>query len=164
MGLESWLVVGVTIAIGLILYQLTKDEDIALDKNMADKLRELPEIYGNAQKSIKIATDFDPKFFNDDKVKGVLKKAYDCKVEIKIITEGPIVEDYKDIAEIKRIDKLNQHIMVIDGADVRLEKPHCGHCFGDNKKDIAFILKGFPDLGNKAEQVFDKLWLSTPAL
>jgi hypothetical protein len=162
MGLESWLVVGITIIVALIIYQLTKDEDIALDKNMADKLKELPEIYSGAQKNIKIATDFDPKFFGEDKVKEVLKKASESKVEIKIITEGPIIEDYKDIAEIKKIGKLNQHIMIIDGIDIRLEKPHYGHCFGSDKKDIAFILKGFPDLGKKAEKVFDELWRSIP--
>jgi hypothetical protein len=162
MGLEAWLVVGITIVFALILYQLRKDEDIALDKNMADKLRELPEIYGNAQKSIKIATDFDPRFFNDSKVKETLKKAHNCKVEIRILTEGSILKEYEDIAEIKKIEKLNQHIMVIDGVDVRLEKPHCGRCFGDDKKDIAFILKGFPDLGSKAEKVFDELWQLTP--
>jgi hypothetical protein len=127
---------------------------------MADKLRELPPLYKNARSSIKIATDFDKEFFEKEVVKKALTEAHDCNVQIRIISEGPIIEDYKGIAEIKTIPNLTQHVMIIDGTDVRLEKPHCGRSFGSDKSDVAFILKGFPDLAKKVETVFDKLWNS----
>lgn len=162
MVLEFIALIGGAVVFGLIISQLTKDEDISLDRNMKDKLKELPSIYKKARKSIKIATDFDERFFGDKRVREALKTASECGVEIKIISERPILEDYKGIGEIRKIDQLAQHIMIIDGATLRIEKPHICQDFG-KKKDIAFILKGFPKLGLKAEKVFDNLWsTSTP--
>lgn len=143
---------------GTILAYLIKDKDIVLDRSIEDKLNELPSIYRNAKKSIKIATDFDARFFGNEEVKNALKEAIEDEVEVKILHERPAPEGYEGIGDKKPILLLKQHVMIIDGNVVRLEVPHEPCKFGEKEEDFAFIYKGFPELASKAEETFDRLW------
>ena len=152
---------------GLLTY-FAKDYDIALDTSVRSKLDELPDFYRHARKTIKIATDFDPRFFNDERVKDGIEKAIENGVRIKFLYEGKrlpskLSEWYekqavKNKIEIRRAEKLPSHLMVVDGCHLRLERPHELLKFGEKKGDVAFILRDFPALAGVYSQRFDDLW------
>lgn len=145
---------------GGVLVWLARDHDISLDKTIADKLRELPPIFEHAQSTIKIATDFDPSFFEKQKVINALEKALANGAKIEFLSEGdpPGWYSKKEEIEIKRVKKLSSHLMVIDDRNIRLERPHKKGQFGADKHDVALIFKEFPLLGGKYSEEFDELW------
>lgn len=148
---------------GGVLTYLSKDSDIALDKSIYDKVRELPSIYARAHKSIKIATDFDSKFFDDQRVSGAIEKAIGNGAKVMFLSEGEPPAWYKNKSgvDIKQVKSLTRHTMIIDEYHVRLEQPHEKLTFGGHKGDIALILKGFPQLGERLSSEFDDLWASS---
>jgi sugar-specific transcriptional regulator TrmB len=135
-------------------------DDIALDVNITDKLRELPPIFSAAQVMIKIATDFDSEFFDKQIVKDTIEEALEKGVKIKVLSEGEPPEWYKKQGqiEIRRVDSLPYHLMVIDDCHVRTERPHKPFEFGKKEDDVALIFKGFPETARRYEGTFDRLW------
>ncbi|MFH1560488.1 MAG: hypothetical protein ABID84_03655 [Chloroflexota bacterium] len=148
------------ILVGAILSSRSRGFDVALDRNMKDKLKELPPLFERAHATIDIATDFDDHFFGDEKVKQSLKSAIDRGAKIRFLTEREALDWYKDQAqiEIKCVEKLPYHTMVVDDRIVRVEKPHEPLTFGEDKHDVALIFKGFPTLAAKYGREFQKLW------
>jgi hypothetical protein len=144
----------------LSLYR--EGDDIALDVNISDKLRELPPIFRNAQEIIKIATDFDPDFFDTEKVKVTIEEALERGVKIKVLSEREPPEWYinQGQIEIRRVDRLPYHLMIIDDCHIRTEHPHEPLTFGKEKEkdDVALIFKGFPETAQRYEGAFDRLW------
>jgi len=154
--------IGIGIAGGLFLAWRSWRNDIALDRKISDKLDELPPLYKNADTTIKIATDFDPQFFDDERVKCAIEKALENGAEVKFLTDQEVPTWYSNHAkiEIKRVGKLQRHIMVIDGHHTRLERPHPPCRFGNRRFDIALIFKDFPQLAGKIEKEFDRWWMT----
>ena len=148
------------IAIGWFLSYGADDYDIALDRTMKDKLRELPPLYDRAEKSIDIATDFDSKFFDAVEVKTAIGDAVARGVTVRLITECDPLEWYNNQSgiQIKRVGRLSRHIMVIDGKHFRLERPHTRSAFGDKKYDGVLIFKDFPVLASRYSNEFGELW------
>lgn len=151
----------VGIIVGGVLVRLSRDHDVSLDKTIGDKLRELPPIFERAQRTIKIATDFDPSFFENQKVINALEKALTNGAKVEFLSEGDPPQWYreKEEIEIKQVEKLSCHLMVIDDHDIRLERPHEPRKFGAAKHDVALIFKDFPLLGQKYSKEFDNLWM-----
>ena len=150
----------ISILRGTLVSLYREGDDIALDVNMSDKLRELPPIFRNAQVTIKIATDFDPDFFNTEKVKVTIEGALERGVKIKVLSEREPPEWYinQGQIEIRRVDKLPYHLMVVDDCHIRTEHPHEPLEFGEKIDDVALILKGFPETARRYEGAFDRLW------
>jgi len=148
------------IVVGAILAYYSKDHDVSFDKNITDKLNELPKIFESSHKTIKVATDFDPRFFDDERVKKSIGKALERGSKIMFLTEGkpPVWYTEQKKIEIKRVEKLPFHLMVIDDRHVRLERPHEPGRFGESKEDVALIFKDFPRLSKRYSQRFDELW------
>lgn len=145
---------------GALLALLPRDHDISLDRAMHDKLRELPLIFEGAQRTIKIATDFDPRFFEKQRVINAFEKALTNGAEIQFISEGDPPQWYKkkEGIEIKRVKRVSCHLMVVDDHNIRLEHPHEPGKFGADKLDGALIFKEFPLLGQRYSKEFDELW------
>ena len=154
--------VAVGIVVGIVLARITNDYDVMLDKTISDKLSELPSIYAGAHKSIKIATDFDARFFDDQRVKGAIENAIKNGAKVMFLSEKEPLEWYKNKSgvDIKRVESLVRHTMIIDDHHVRLERSHEPLTFGDEKDHIALIFKGFPQLGEQLNSEFDNLWAS----
>lgn len=150
----------ISILRGAVLSLCREGDDIALDVNMSDKLRELPPIFRDAQVTIKIATDFDPEFFDTQTVKAAIEKALEKGVKIKVLSEGEPSEWYRNQGqiEIRGVDRLPYHLMVIDDCHIRTERPHKPLGFGEKIDDVALILKGFPETARRYEGAFDRLW------
>jgi len=146
--------------LGGILAYYSKDSDVSLDRNVGDKLNELPKIYERAREAIKVATDFDKRFFDDPRVKKGIEKAISNGAKVKFLCERDPPEWYEKQKgmKIKRVKKLPSHIMIIDDRHVRLERPHEPLNFGKAKEDVAFIFKDFPRLAKKYSERFDDLW------
>lgn len=161
-GLVVALVFG--LIIGIILSRDSDSYDIAIDRTIGDKLRELPPIFEEAQKTIKIATDFDSRFFREQKAKDAFSRAIANGAKVRFITECEPSDDWyknNEGIQVKRVERLSRHIMVIDDAYIRLERPHKPCTFGDSKEDAALIFKDFPDLAQKYSNEFDVLWTKT---
>jgi uncharacterized protein YneF (UPF0154 family) len=160
-GLVIALIVG--LILGIILSRDSDSYDIAIDRTIGDKLRELPPIFEGARGTIKIATDFDSKFFDKQKVKDAISKAIQNGARVQFITECKPADWYKSTQgiEIKKVDQLSRHIMVIDNDYIRLERPHEPCKFGESKDDAALIFKDFPELAQKYSIGFDSLWTKT---
>lgn len=154
----AWVVVG--LFLGVVLVRLPRDHDISLDKTIGDKLRELPPIFEGAQRTIKIATDFDPSFFEDQRVINAFEKALTNGVKVEFISEGDPPQWYrkKEEIKIKQVKRLSSHLMVVDDHNIRLERPHPPGKFGADKRDVALIFKEFPLLGQRYSEEFDELW------
>jgi len=149
--------------LGVVYIYLKRNDDISLDTSIKDKIRELPAIFEHARETIKIATDFDKRFFNDTRVKKGIKKAIEKGVEIKFLTDQDPPKWYvrqaeKEKLKIKRIRKLPSHWLVVDDRHLRLERPHEPLKFGHRPEDFAYILKNFPRLGKECSQKFDEFW------
>ena len=133
----------------------------SLDKKIGDKLKELPRLYERAQGTIKIATDFDSRFFDDKRVKSGISKAMENGAKVMFLSESKNIPSWytgqKEI-EIKHTKKLENHLMIIDDRHVRLEHTHEPLKFGDKAEDVAFIFKDFPKLAERCSQRFDVLW------
>jgi len=155
--------VGVGAFVGIILGCYATRYDIALDRNIDDKLRELPSIFRDAQHSVKIATDFDARFFDQEIVKNAIGSAISNEVKVQFLTEAEAPEWYQqqESIDIKRVQTLSQHVMTIDNHHVRLERRHPPLEFGNRGSDIALIFSDFPALGERCSQEFDKLWMQT---
>lgn len=155
--------IGIGIAGGLFLAWRSWRNDIALDRKISDKLDELPPLFEYAENAIKIATDFDPKFFEEEKVKCAIEKALENGAEVKFLTDEEIPTWYSNHAKIetKRVKKLQRHIMVVDDRHTRLERPHKPCRFGERRFDIALIFKDFPQLAGKIDREFDRLWMTS---
>lgn len=160
------IVVVIGAILGSTISYITRYDDTALDRNIKDKIRELPPLFRRAQKNIEIVTDFDYEFFDHEEVKSSIETAVKKGCKVRILFEKTLYNEppkfYKDLQEegkieIKETDRVPRHIMVIDECHVRLEKPHPGRAFGD-KRDIAIIYKGFPQLGKRYSEEVDKLW------
>lgn len=145
---------------GTLLALLPRDHDISLDKTIDDKLRELPSIFEGAQRTIKIATDFDPRFFEKQRVINAFEKALTNGAKVEFISEGDPPQWYREKEEIKikRVKRVSCHLMVVDDHNIRLERPHEPGKFGAEKLDIALIFKEFPLLGQRYSKEFDELW------
>lgn len=158
--------VGIGIVIGIVLAKKAERYDILLDTSISDKLNELPPIYAKAHRSIKIATDLDARFFNDQRVKEAIENAVGNGAKVMFLSEGeppPWYKDKKDKGDIdiKLVEKLPRHTMVIDEYHSRVERPHVPLTFGGHKDDVAILLKGFPKLGEQLSLEFDDLWASS---
>ncbi len=152
--------VGVGAVAGGILAYYASREDIELDTSIKDKLRELPSVYRNAQVSIKVATDFDPLFFDKEIVKSAIRDARSNGATIQFLTEGepPTWYQQQEGIEIKKVQTLSRHVMTIDDYHIRLERPHTPLQFGKKRGDIALIFHSFPLMGERYSQEFDQLW------
>ena len=160
--MEFWSIlwIAVPVGVGCILGYVFRDYDTTLDKNITDKLKELPKYIANAGGSIKIATDFDPKFFDDERVKKSFERALERGVKIQFLTDMEPPEWYKNKKgiEIKRVERLRRHFWVVGNGCVRLERPHKPWEFGKRKEDIGVIYKDFPKLAEIYSNEFDALW------
>jgi len=145
---------------GVVLVWLPKDHDVSLDKTIGDKIRELPPIFEDARRTIKIATDFDRSFFDNQTVINAFEKALTNGAKIEFISEGAPPKWYieKEGIKIKQVKKLSSHLMIVDAHNVRLEQPHEPGKFGVDKPGVALIFKEFPLLGQKYSEEFDELW------
>jgi hypothetical protein len=143
-------IISVLIGGGAIGY-IFRDYDMAYSDLIHDT-RNISNYIENAGGSIKIATDFESKFFEDENVKSSLEKALKRGVEIKFLTEkrAKIPEWYKNIRgiEIRYVEKLPNHFMVIGNGCVRL---------GKNK---GMIYKDFPTLVLLYNEDFNERWKS----
>lgn len=179
---EVLIAIVVAAAIALPMAYFNRDVHTTLDKKIEDKLKELPKFCENA-KTIKIATDFDPRFFGKKEVVEAFKKAVEEGAEVKFITdvsrdelreaygrlkgEGKIDFDFKEYEElekggkikIKFVKKLNKHLWIFDDAIVRVESPHARFKFG--KEGIGLIFKNFPKFGRACSAEFDEAWRAT---
>ena len=79
----SMILIGV--ALGIVYSK--RYDDVSLDASIEDKIRELPNIFRHARGTIKIATDFDKRFFNHRGVKEAIKKAIEGDVEVMFLTD-----------------------------------------------------------------------------
>lgn len=158
--LSGGIAIALGIAVGVFLALRSNNYHIALDRNIDDKLVELPSIYACARKSIDISTDFDSDFFGDQRVKDAIENAVRNGAYVRIITEKEPLEWYvnNEQIKIKRVHELQHHRMIIDRIDVRIEKAHHGRGFGQDKNDIALICKGFPKLAKNCSEEFERLW------
>ena len=173
----------IAIAIGAIgafpMAYYGRDNYSELDKNIKDKLKELPKLCMNA-KSIKIATDLDPRFFGKKEAISAFRKAAEDGAEIKFIIEVEEeqlckkfneylnkkkidvgFEEYENLnkegkIKIKFVKKLNKHLWVIDDNIVRIEEPHEPLRFG---KGAGILFKGFPNFGGACSEEFDEAWV-----
>ena len=163
MAIVMILVVGLGVIAGLILTRVSQNDDVTLDRTIDDKVRELPPIFKKARVSIKIATDFDERFFDKQEVKDSLEQAVRNGAKVKFLSEAEPISWYENRAgiEIKRVQRLEHHVMVVDNRHTRLERPHKPSSFGDSKGDVALIFKNFPKLGTTYNEEFDNLW-TTP--
>lgn len=152
--------VGVGIVAGVIMARCASKRNIELDTSIKDKLRELPDVFRGAQDSLKIATDFDPQFFDEDIVKSAIGDAISNGVTIQFLTEAdaPIWYQEREGIQIKRVETLKHHVMTIDDHHVRLERPHMPLEFGKKQGDTALIFHDFPLLSKKYSLEFDELW------
>lgn len=156
----SFIVGGV---LGIVLTYVGRNKDVCLDVNIRDKIRELPQIFERAQRTIKIATDFDKRFFDTKEVKGAIKEAVEKGMKVRFISEGDPPRWYENQRkskklEIKRVRKLSGHVMIIDSRHIRIERPHPSGEFGDRKEDVAFIIKDSPKFCREYDQKFDEIW------
>ena len=154
---------GLGIIGGIALAWHSKNYDIAFDRKITDKLEELPPLFERAEAAIELATDFDPRFFDEQIVKDSIKKAISNGAKVRVLTDGEINTWYniKDKIQIKKVEKLSRHTMIIDSRHVRLERPHPKGTFGNRFFDIALIFKDFPQLASKIGKEFDQLWTSS---
>jgi hypothetical protein len=147
---------------GSILGYLLRDHDSMLDKDILDKVEEIPNFIESAGEKIKIATDFDKRFFGNERVIESFKKALEKGVKVQILTEGNPLKEYEEMKKmgmkIKRVQRLPQHFMVLGIGAVRLEKPHEPGKFGRRKGDIGIIYKDCPKLAEACSEKFDQLW------
>jgi hypothetical protein len=149
--------------IGAFIAYLFRNREIALDPE--ESINPLARIFAQATSAIKIATDFDPKFFNHEEVIKGLKRAIDNKVEIKILYEGECLPDglsgwYEKQAkqgniEIRHLEKLPYHLMVIDNRHVRLPS---SYLLGLKKSNMGLVFKNSPTVAKSYNQRFDELW------
>lgn len=152
---------GIGVIIGAVLALSSKNNDIEFDKSVPEKVRELPGLFEAARTSIKIATDFDTRFFDTEAVRNAIEKALGNGVKVQFICEAEPSAWYKDKdgIEIKRVEKVSPHVMMIDGLHIRLETPHEPLQFGKRKEHGALVFRGFPALVTKYNQEFDTLWI-----
>ena len=155
--------VGIGAIAGGIFAYCSRRHDIELDASIDDKLKELPSIFSGARVSLKIATDFDSRFFEKEIVKNAISNAISNGAKIQILTEheAPVWYQQQTNIEIKNIQALDRHVMTIDKRHVRLERSHPPLEFGKTGGDIALIFNNFPALGERYSQEFDTLWIQT---
>jgi len=155
--------IGIGAVAGIVLAHYASKHDIELDTCIKDKVKELPSVFRDARVSLKIATDFDPLFFDEEIVKSAIRDARSNGATIQFLTEAEVPAWYQqqEGIEIKRVQTLKQHVMTIDDCHVRLERPHMPLKFGKEQGDIALIFHRFPLLGERYSQEFDKLWTTT---
>lgn len=155
----SLLVLGVIGGVALAL--LSRNSSIALDRNTRDKLKEMSSLFRQARKHIMIATDFDGRFFDTQRVKDSITEAVQNGAEVTFVAEAEPPEWYRGQQgiRIERVEKLPRHVMVIDDCCVRLERPHTPLTFGQGRSDVALIFKGFPALAQREGEEFAK-WLT----
>lgn len=154
------LVLAASAIIGIIVAYFVRDSDVALDHSLGQMIDELPEFLANAHSNIRIATDFDSRFFDNDRVKKAFATAIGHRVDVKIITEKPPLEWYaKAKIKTKMTDKLARHVMIMDGLHVRVEKRHEPLKFG-RRGDSGLLYRNFPALAGRWAAVFDKAWES----
>jgi hypothetical protein len=131
---------------GWVLGHRFKDYYISLDEKIDDKLDEIPKLFEHARKCIKIATDFDKRFFDYPEVKRSIEAALLRGVKVRILCEGDPPEWYRrEGIEIKRVQKLPHHMMVIDERHARVESPHEPLKFGERS---ALVFKDFPGIAS----------------
>jgi len=153
-----FVLIAVAVVIGVVAAYYVRNSDVAPDSNLKAMLHELPQFYENAHKSIRIATDFDARFFEDDRVKRTLSSAAGRGVDVRIITEGQPSEWYgKQGFKMKEVERLARHVMIIDECHVRLEKPHDPGQFG-KEGDLGMLYRNFPILATKWSDLFDQAW------
>jgi hypothetical protein len=152
MELWSILWVAIPVGIGCILGYAFRDYDTTLDTNIVDKLKELSKYIANAGGSIKMATDFDPRFFDDERVKKSFERALRRGVKVQLLTDMEPPEWYKnkDGIEIKRVERLQYRFWVIGNGCVRMEK----------ENGIGVIFKDLPKLAEIYGNEFDILWMA----
>lgn len=160
MAIVMILVVGLGVIAGLILTRVSQNDDVTLDRTIDDKVRELPPIFKKARASVRIATDFDERFFGRQEVKDSLEQAVINGAKVMFLSEAKPISWYegREGIEIKRVQKLEHHVMVVDGRHTRLERPHKPSSFGKGKGDVALIFKNFPELGTTYNEEFHSLW------
>jgi hypothetical protein len=143
-----------------ILHRYFIKDDILEDTSIRSMLGELPRLIRGARRSIKIATDFEPTFFDDERVRTAIAEALANKVQVEFLSERDPPEWYKEQQgiKIKQVKGLPYHLWVIDAHHVRFERPHGGRQFGTEREDIGLVLEGFPKLGSKHEERFEELW------
>lgn len=160
-----WFIVVVACAAtaAFLMSYFGRDVYSSLDKNIEDKLHELPKLCEHAR-TIKIATDFDIRFFGRKEVIDAFRRAAERGAEIKFITDAKTLpKEYMDLQskgkmQIKFVERLNKHLWVIDDAIVRVEAPHEPGRFGEGKSR-ALILKNLPEFGKECGREFDEAWM-----
>ncbi|GAF96645.1 unnamed protein product, partial [marine sediment metagenome] len=86
---------------GIILVKYSCKHDVTLDKDICDKLDEIPPIFKQAKEAIKISTDFDPRFFNDTRVMNAFGTAIAKGTRVAFLTDKNPPQWYRDHSEIE---------------------------------------------------------------